>query len=255
MEELEGRRALVTGGAQGLGRATAELLVARGARVMLADVDADAAEAAAEELGGGEVAHAVRCDVTSAEEVAGAVEAATEALGGLDTLVSNAGVEVAKPLVEHTEEEYDRLMAVNVKGVWLGTKLATPALAESGRGAIVNMASVAGIGGAPLLGVYCASKAAVIQLTRVAAVELRDSGIRVNAVCPSFVGGDMVARMVETFDDALPMSFDDVVAAKQARLGTAAEVAEMVAFLVSDDAAFVTGAHYVLDGGLTASGL
>ncbi|MEJ7717131.1 MAG: SDR family NAD(P)-dependent oxidoreductase [Thermoleophilaceae bacterium] len=142
--------------------------------------------------------------------------------------MSNAGVEVAKPLVEHTEEEYDRLMAINVKGVWLGTKLATPALAESGRGAIVNMASVAGIGGAPLLGVYCASKAAVIQLTRVAAVELRDSGIRVNAVCPSFVGGDMVARMVETFDDALPMSFDEAVAAKQARLGTAEEVAEMV---------------------------
>jgi len=127
-------------------------------------VDADAAEATAREIGGGEVAHAVRCDVTSAEDVAGAVEAASDALGGLDTLVSNAGVELARPLVEHTEEEYDRIMAINVKGVWLGTKLATAALAESGRGAIVNMASVAGIGGAPLLGIYCASKAAVIQL-------------------------------------------------------------------------------------------
>lgn len=253
MAELDGRRALVTGGAQGLGKATAELLVERGARVMIADLDEAGAEATARELG--ESARAVRCDVTHADDLAEAIAATTDALGGLDTLVNNAGVEIAKPLVEHTEEEYDRLMAINVKGVWLGTKLATPALTDSGRGVIVNMASVAGIGGAPLLGVYCASKAAVIQLTRVAALELRDAGIRVNAVCPSFIDTQMVERMVDTFDAALPMPFDEAVAAKQTRLGTAEEVAEMVAFLVSDDASFVTGSHYVLDGGLTASGL
>jgi NAD(P)-dependent dehydrogenase (short-subunit alcohol dehydrogenase family) len=182
--------------------------------------------------------------------VAGAVEAASDALGGLDTLVSNAGVELAKPLVEHTEEEYDRLMAINVKGVWLGTKLASPVLAESGRGVILNMASVAG---APLLGIYCASKAAVIQLTRVAAIELRDSGIRVNAVCPSFVGGDMVARMADAFDDALPMSFDDAVAVKQGRYGTVEEVARLAVFLASERSAFSTGGAFVLDGGATAS--
>ena len=197
----------------------------------------------------------MRCDVTDAGEVEGAVSATVDALGGMDTLVNNAGIEIAKPLVEHTEDDYQRLMDINVKGVWLGTKLAVPALTESGRGVIVNMASVAGIAGSPLLGIYCASKAAVIQLTRVAAIELREAGIRVNAVCPSFMDTDMVARLAGIFEDYLPTSFADTVASNQMRLGTAEEVAEMVAFLISDDAAWVNGSHYVLDGGLTASGL
>lgn len=249
--ELEGRRALVTGAAQGLGRVTAELLLERGAQVMLSDVDGDAVERTAGELGGG--ARSVRCDVTSAGDVAAAIEAATGAFGGLDTMVNNAGIEICRPLVEHSEEEFDRIMAINVKGVFLGMKLATPALAESGRGVIVNMASVAGLGGAPLLGLYCASKAAVIQLTRVGAIELRDAGIRVNAVCPSFIDTQMVERLVPSFEEVLPVTFAEAVAVKQGRLGTAEEVAEMVAFLVSDDAAFTTGSHYVLDGGVTAS--
>ena len=251
LSDLKDKRALVTGAAQGLGRAVAELFVERGARVVLTDIDGDLLEKTAADLGG--AAHAVVSDVTSQAQVAAAVQACVDILGGLDIAVNNAGIEIAKPLVEQTEEEFDRLMAINVKGVFFGIKHQTPALIAAGGGNIVNMASVAGLGGVGLLGSYCASKAAVLRLTETAAVELRPYGIRVNAVCPSFINTEMVARLVSPFEGATGAKFDDVVAVKQQRLGTPEEVAEMVAFLASDDAKFVTGAHYVLDSGLTGS--
>jgi NAD(P)-dependent dehydrogenase (short-subunit alcohol dehydrogenase family) len=250
MSELEGRRALVTGAAQGLGRAIAGLLVERGARVMVADIDGTGAERAAGELG--DAARWIRCDVTRAEDVQGAVQATVDAFGGLDILVNNAGIEVVKPLFDQTEEEFTRLMDINVKGVWLGMKHAVPVMAAAGGGSIVNMSSLAGTGGAPLFGSYCASKAAVIQLTRVAAVELRPTGIRVNAVCPAFIGTAMVDRLIPTVEAVVGVPWDQLVALKQGRMGTADEVAEMVAFLASDEASFTTGSHYILDGGLSA---
>jgi NAD(P)-dependent dehydrogenase (short-subunit alcohol dehydrogenase family) len=251
LSDLTDKRALVTGAAQGLGRAVAELFLERGARVVLTDIDGDLLEKTVANLG--DAAHGVLSDVTKEDQVASAVQAAVDHLGGLDIAVNNAGIEIGKPLVQQTEEEFDRLMSINVKGVFFGIKHETPALAASGGGNIVNMSSVAGLGGVPLLGSYCASKAAVLRLTETAAVELRDAGIRVNAVCPSFVQTDMVARLVSPFEGATGASFDDVIALKQQRLGTPEEVAEMVAFLASDDAKFVTGAHYVLDSGLTGS--
>jgi NAD(P)-dependent dehydrogenase (short-subunit alcohol dehydrogenase family) len=250
MGELEGRRALVTGAAQGLGRAIAGLLVGRGARVMIADIDGTGAERAAGDLGA--AARWIRCDVTRAEDVQGAVQATVDAFGGLDILVNNAGIEVVKPLFDQTEEEFTRLMDINVKGVWLGMKHAVPVMAAAGGGSIVNMSSLAGTGGAPLFGSYCASKAAVIQLTRVAAVELRPTGIRVNAVCPAFIGTAMVDRLIPTVEAVVGVPWDQLVALKQGRMGTADEVAEMVAFLASDEASFTTGSHYILDGGLSA---
>ncbi|MBS0448396.1 MAG: SDR family oxidoreductase [Proteobacteria bacterium] len=250
MTDLHGRRALVTGAAQGLGRAIATLFIARGAQVMLADIDEAGAAQAADSLGPN--ARSVHCNVTSGADFTRAVDATVAAFGGMDTLVNNAGIEVVKPLFEQSEEEFERLMAINVKGVFLGMKHSLQALVASGRGAIVNMSSLAGVGGAPLFGSYCASKAAVIQLTRVAAVELRPTGIRVNAVCPGFVGTKMVERLVPTVEAAVGVPFDALVAMKQGRLGTVEEVAEMVAFLASDDASWTTGAHYVLDGGLAA---
>ncbi len=251
MPELEGRRALVTGAAQGLGRAIAELFVARGAHVMIADIDEATAAQTAAALGA--TARSVSCDVTNSADVERAVKATVDELGGLDILVNNAGIEVVKPLFDQTEAEFSRLMDINVKGVFFGMKYALAALVDSGRGTIVNMSSIAGVGGAPLFGSYCASKAAVIQLTRVAAVELRAAGVRVNAVCPGFIGTAMVDRLTPTVEAVVGVPFDQLIALKQQRLGTAEEVAEMVAFLASDDASWTTGAHYILDGGMSAS--
>jgi NAD(P)-dependent dehydrogenase (short-subunit alcohol dehydrogenase family) len=249
-DDLTGRRALVTGAARGLGLAVAELFIERGATVMISDVDGAEAEAVAARLG--DAAHANACDVTDSAQVQAMIEATTSALGGLDILVNNAGIEIAKPMPEHTDEEFLRLLQINVHGVFMCTKYAVPALADGG-GNIVNMASVAGLGGAPLLSAYCASKAAVIGFTETCAIELRDAGIRVNAVCPSFIGTEMVERMIPIYEEILPLPFDEVVKIKQGRLGTAAEVAETVAFLASDDASWTTGSHYVLDNALTGS--
>lgn len=248
MQELEGRRALITGGARGIGRAIAELFVARGARVVIADVDAEESAATAAAIG----AESIACDVTDAAQVAAAVSVAVDALGGLDVLVNNAGVEIVKPLLEQTDEEFRRLVEVNLTGVFLGMKHALGPLLES-KGNIVNLASVAGLNGSPLLGSYCASKAGVVQLTRVAALELRDAGIRVNCVCPAFVDTAMADRAAGAVESALGASFPELIAAKQGRLGTVEEVAETVAFLASDRAGWTTGSHYVLDGGMTAS--
>lgn len=249
-DDLTGRRALVTGAARGLGLAVAELFLERGATVMISDRDGAEAEAVAARLG--DAAHANACDVTDSAQVQAMIEATTSALGGLDILVNNAGIEIAKPVTEHTDEEFLNLLKINVHGVFMCTKYAVPALADGG-GNIVNMSSVAGLGGSPLMAAYCSSKAAVIGFTEVCAIELRDAGIRVNAVCPSFIGTDMVDRLIPIYEEILPLPFDEVVKIKQGRLGTAAEVAETVAFLASDDASWTTGSHYVLDNALTAS--
>ena len=250
MIELQGRKALISGAAQGLGRAIAGLFVERGAQVMLADIDEAGAARAADELG--PMARSVRCDVTKADDWARAVEATTAAFGGLDTLVNNAGIEIVKPLFEQTEEEVGRLMNINVMGVFLGMKHSLAALVASGRGSIVNISSLAGTNGVPLFGSYAASKSAVIQLTRTAAAEPRPTGIRVNAVCPGFVGTAMVDRLIPTVEAIVGVPFSALVAVKQLRLGTPQEVAEMTAFLASDAASWTTGSHYILDGGLSA---
>jgi NAD(P)-dependent dehydrogenase (short-subunit alcohol dehydrogenase family) len=248
--ELEGKRTLVTGGAQGLGQAIATLFAERGARVAIADINGEAADGAAAEIGGEAIG--VRCDVTDPAQVRAAIEQTVQAFGGLDVLVNNAGIEIGKPLVEISDEEFKLLFDINVTGVFYGIKYGTPALAES-RGCIINMSSVAGLAGVPLLGAYCASKAAVLRLTQTAAIELRDAGIRVNAICPSFIKTEMVDRLVAPFEAATGANFDDLAAQAQGRLGTPQEVAETAAFLASDDASFITGSQYVLDNALTAS--
>lgn len=251
MNDLIGRRAIVSGAARGIGRAIAERLVAGGARVAIADIDADGAAAAAAELGNGCLG--IACDVRSTADVTSAVEAATDAFGGLDILVNNAGIEIAKPIVDLTDTEFTRILDINVVGTFRFTKAAVPALAVADGAAIVNMASVAGTAGGPLLSSYCASKGAVVRFTESAAIELRSAGIRVNAVCPGIVATEMADRLAGPIEAIAPFPFDELIALKQGRFGTPADVAETVAFLASDDARFITGSHYMVDGGLTAN--
>ncbi|MDQ7811012.1 SDR family oxidoreductase [Amycolatopsis sp. A133] len=249
MSELQGKRVFVTGSGAGIGKAIAALFIERGAQVVVSDLNADSAKQAADEIGATGVAN---CDVTEEAQVQAAVQQAADLLGGLDVLVNNAGIEVSSPLLQQSTESFDKIFAVNVRGTFVTMKAAIPHLLES-KGNIVNIASIAGIGGSPLLGSYCATKAAVIQLTRVAAVEMRPAGVRVNAVCPGFADTAMVERLVPDFEAATQVPFADLVAAKQGRLGTPQDIAEVAAFLASDRATWITGSHYVLDGGLTAS--
>jgi NAD(P)-dependent dehydrogenase (short-subunit alcohol dehydrogenase family) len=247
--ELEGKRTLITGAARGLGLAIAEKFAERGARVAMADLDAAAVEEAASKVDG---AISLRCDVTKPEDVQAAIADTVAAFGGLDVMINNAGIEISKPIPETGDDEFAKLMEVNVHGVFYGIKYAVPALAQS-QGCILNMASVAGQAGVPLLGAYSASKAAVIRLSQTAAVELREAGIRVNALCPSFVQTEMVDRLVAPFEAATGVDFGDLAAMAQGRLGTPEEVAELAAFLASDDASFITGSYYTMDNALSAS--
>jgi NAD(P)-dependent dehydrogenase (short-subunit alcohol dehydrogenase family) len=248
--ELAGKRALVTGGASGIGRAISQLFADRGAQVMVADVNTAGAESVAGELG--DAGRAIRCDVTSMDEVQAAVDATLSAFGGLDVLVNSAGLELVKPLGEHTEEDFTVLMDVNAGGTFRTTTCAIKALSDGG-GSIVNIASVAGLGAAPLFSVAGTAKAAVIRFTEVSAAELRPLGVRVNAICPGFIDTPMLQRVRRVVEGTAPVSFSEIVTFRQGRVGRPEEVAELAAFLASDDACFISGAHMVLDGGVSAS--
>jgi NAD(P)-dependent dehydrogenase (short-subunit alcohol dehydrogenase family) len=237
-------RVLVTGGAAGLGRAIAQRFLAAGARVAVVDRVGDVAAVAAE-LG----CVGVEADVAG-DGIEAAIGDVVERLGGLDLLVNNAGVAIVGPLLEADEADLRRVFDVNVIGAWRCTRAAVPTLAESG-GCIVNMVSAAGTAGSPMLAAYSMSKAALIRMTEALAVELRPAGVRVNAICPALTGP---TRMVDALRE--PMAAMGVpwkrVLAKQGRMGKAGEIADLVAFLASDAAAMVNGAHYLIDGGLTA---
>jgi 2-keto-3-deoxy-L-fuconate dehydrogenase len=240
-DRFEGRRALVTGAGSGIGEAVARALHAEGAEVVLADAAGGRVRALAAELGSR--TEALTLDVRDEDAVA-------ETMGALDVLVNVAGIGSTTNAPDTSLEVWEDVFAVNARGTFLCCKHAIPGMIERGGGAIVNIASVAGLVGLPNRAAYCASKGAVIALTRALAIDHVRQGVRVNAVCPGTVDSPWVRRLVDEAGESL-----DALRARQpmGRLGSPDEVAQAVLYLASDAAAFVTGTGLVIDGGLTAA--
>lgn len=243
-----GKVALVTGGGSGMGRATAQAFAREGARVVVADIRSDDAEATAQAIiqqGGEALAYVV--DVSRLDQVAALVDATVAAWGRLDCAFNNAGINIEHgPLADCTEEEWDRVLAVNLKGVWLCMKFEIPHMIAAGGGSIVNTASIVGLTGSRNTPAYVASKHGIVGLTRAAALDYGRVGIRVNAVCPGAIKTQMY--LDREGDD--PENNARIAAANALnRLGTGDDVAGAVLWLCSDASAFVTGHCLVVDGG------
>jgi NAD(P)-dependent dehydrogenase (short-subunit alcohol dehydrogenase family) len=250
MGGLEGKRALISGGASGIGRAAAFAFVEHGAAVVLADLRTEQGEALAAELRRrGARAFFQSCDVSRLEDCRRAVERATAELGGLDVLVNSAGIILRRTVLELEEADWDRVMDVNAKSVYLMCRFAIPVMEKGGGGSIVNLASGWGLVGGPRAAAYCASKGAVVQLTRAMAIDCGPLGIRVNCVCP----GDTRTAMLKDEAQQLGEQEADFLAAAArrplGRIGTPEEIAEAIVFLASDRASYVSGTALVVDGG------
>jgi len=250
---LAGKVAIVTGAGSGIGRAAAKLFAANGAKVVIADIQADRAAEVAEEISA-EHAHAVAVDVGSEESAEAMATEAAERFGGIDILYNNAGINSSGAVSDATLEDWERCFAVNVTGTFLCSRAVVPHLEQRGGGAILNQGSVAALVGVKRFAAYCAAKGAVVALTRSMAVDLAPLGIRVNCLCPGTVytplmepmlrergGGDMQRGLAMTVEK-YPVG----------RLGNPEDIAAAALFLVSEEAAFVTGAVYPVDGGMTA---
>jgi meso-butanediol dehydrogenase / (S,S)-butanediol dehydrogenase / diacetyl reductase len=248
---MDAKRAVVTGAASGLGREVAQLFAAEGARVVVADVNAGGAELVAAEINdGGGTALAQVCDVRVEDQVRAALERSGSEWGGLDTLVNNAGVQLEKPLDETTNDEYDWVFDVNVRGVFWGCKHAVTRMRESGGGAIVNTASALSLVSDPFLPVYTASKHAVLGLTRSVGVAYAAHGIRCNCVCPGDMQTPMIERYWEATGDPEKARREMASMYPAGQIGQPGEVARAVLFLASDEASYVNGSFMQVDGGL-----
>lgn len=251
MEELRDRAVLITGGGGGIGRATALAFARAGARLMLGDLDLEAAEETARQVAaaGGE-AHAMRCDVSRPEEAEALVREAVARLGRLDCAVNNAGIEASQESTARLPTEtWERTIAINLSGVFYCMRAELAAMRASG-GVIVNIASVLGLVGFAGAAAYVAAKHGVVGLTKVAAIEFAARGIRVNAVCPGFVETPMLDRVGITGDPDRRALIEGLHPIN--RLGRPEEIAGAVLYLCSDAASFVTGHALVVDGGYTA---
>jgi NAD(P)-dependent dehydrogenase (short-subunit alcohol dehydrogenase family) len=253
MERMQGKVAVITGGAGGIGRAAGALFAAEGASVLLVDLDEKALQDAVAEAGSNRVSYYV-ADVTRSADNQAMIRCATERYGGVDVLLANAGIEGdVRPITDYDEDRFDQVMAVNVKGVFLGLKAAIPAMQTRGGGSIVITSSVAGVRGAAGVSAYVTSKHAVIGLMRSAARECAPLNIRVNTVNPSPVETRMMRSLEEGM---LPGAAEAAKATITAgiplnRYGTPTEIAQVMLFLASDDSAWVIGAVYMADGGNT----
>jgi len=253
---LDGKVALVTGAAGVIGTATMQLLAERGARIAAVDRQEGPLKEALKSLPASADALAITADVTQEDEVADYVRATVAKFGTIDVFYNNAGVEgEIKPIVDYPLESFRRVLDVNVVGVFLGMKHVLPVMLKKNSGSIINTASIAGLIGSPAIAVYSASKHAVIGLTKSVAQECSGTGVRVNCVCPGLIDSRMLSAIIDGRNPGnAPPPTDRIVDRIPARrLGAAAEVASIVAFLASEEASYVSGSAYTVDGGRTSA--
>jgi NAD(P)-dependent dehydrogenase (short-subunit alcohol dehydrogenase family) len=250
MERLRGKRSIVTGAGSGIGRAIALRFAAEGARVVISDVDEEAAARVAAETGGETLVR--KTDVTSTSEVETLVQTSVEEWGGLDVMVNNAGIGVAGTTTVTTEEDYERVMDVCLRGTFLGMKHAIPAIRDSEGGSVINMSSVAALVGIADRAVYSAAKGAILAITRAAAIDHVEEGVRVNCIAPGTVDTPWIGRITAGYDDPEEARRNMQARQPHGRLVTPEEIAAMAAYLASDESASVIGACMVVDGGVTA---
>jgi NAD(P)-dependent dehydrogenase (short-subunit alcohol dehydrogenase family) len=248
MRGLTGKGVLVSGGSSGIGKATVRRFLEEGSRVVFCGIDGDEVEAAAAELSSLGPATGMACDVSRADDVAALIEEAEGALGEIDILINNAGVAWKAPFLDIAPDQWDRVLEVNLRGMFLVAQGVARLMVARGRGVIVNMASTNALGGEEELAHYNASKGGVLQLTRTMAVELGRRGVRVNCLCPGFIETPL--------NDAISdRAFTEAYVRERiplGRAGVAEEVAAAYAFLASDDASFIHGEALVIDGGQIA---
>ena len=250
MERLSGKRSIVTGAGSGIGRAIALRFAAEGARVVISDVDGEAATRVAAEAGGETLVR--KTDVTSTSEVETLVQTSVEEWGGLDVMVNNAGIGVAGTTTVTTEEDYERVMDVCLRGTFLGMKHAIPAIRDSEGGSVINMSSVAALVGIADRAVYSAAKGAILAITRAAAIDHVEEGVRVNCIAPGTVDTPWIGRITAGYDDPEEARRNMQARQPHGRLVAPEEIAAMAAYLASDESASVIGACMIVDGGVTA---
>ena len=255
MKRLQDKIALITGGAAGIGLETARLFLSEGAKVVLVDLKGDDLTAAAKTLGAQGNVLTVTADVSSKKDTAAYVKTALDRFGRIDVFFNNAGIEGrVAPLVEQDIDDFDRVMAVNVRGAFLGLQHVLPGMIANKSGSIINMSSIAGLQGSPNVAPYITSKHAIVGLTRAAAIEAAPANVRVNSVHPSPINTRMMRSLEEGFSPGHADEAQKQLAATipLARYGEAIDVANLVLFLASDVSAFITGGQYPVDGGLAA---
>ena len=243
MSLLAGQTAVITGGAQGLGFAIAEQFIAEGARVVLGDLNVDATQEAVDKLGGADVARAVKCNVTTYADVDALVDAAIEQFGSFDIMVNNAGITRDATLRKMTEDEFDQVISVHLKGTWNGLKKASTVMREQKRGSIVNMSSISGKVGMIGQTNYSAAKAGIVGMTKAASKELAHLGVRVNAIQPGLIRSAMTEAMPQRIWDS------KVAEVPLGRAGEPSEVAKVALFLASDLSSYMTGTVLEVTGG------
>ena len=250
MDELVGKKAIITGGASGIGRAAALLFAGAGAAVVIADIDDQRGEAVVKKIhaGGGEGIY-VHCDVTKAEDCLRTVQKTIKTFGGVDILFNNAGIIRRASVIDTTEEQWERVMAVNVKSIFLMSKYTIPHMVQAGGGVIVNTSSGWGLVGGRDAVSYCASKAAVVNLTRAMALDHGAQNIRVNCICPGDTDTPMLRVEARQLGENEKTFLDDAAERPLQRIGTPQDIAQAVLYLCSDTASYVTGTTLVVDGG------